>query len=90
MTGGGGTEDRRMHNLELTEDQDLIVDTVRKFVADAVAPAALEEDEHRRCLRGQFDGLGELGLFGLLVAESAGGAGPHRPARVGGAGRGVR
>jgi len=64
-----------MHNLELTEDQDMIVDTVRKFVADAVAPAALEEDEHRRCVRGQFDGLGELGLFGLLVAESAGGAG---------------
>jgi alkylation response protein AidB-like acyl-CoA dehydrogenase len=64
-----------MHNLQLSEDQDLIVDTVRKFVADVVAPSTLERDEHRTTMRAEFDGLGELGLFGLLVGEAAGGAG---------------
>lgn len=64
-----------MHNLQLTEDQDLIVDTVRKFVADVVAPKALDQDEHRQFAREQFDGLAELGLFGLCVAEANGGVG---------------
>lgn len=64
-----------MHNLQLTEDQDMIVDTVRKFVADAVAPAVLELDEHRRFAKGLFDGLAELGVFGVPVAEANGGAG---------------
>ena len=36
-----------MHNLQLTEDQDLIVDTARKFVSDVVAPKVLDQDEHR-------------------------------------------
>lgn len=64
-----------MHNLQLTEDQDMIVDTVRKFVADVVAPKAQELDEHRNFVRDQFDGLAELGVFGLSVAEADGGAG---------------
>ncbi|MFO1077664.1 MAG: acyl-CoA dehydrogenase family protein [Planctomycetota bacterium] len=64
-----------MHNLQLTEDQDLIVDSVRKFVADVVAPKALEYDEHRAFARSGFDGLAELGVFGLSVGEAAGGAG---------------
>lgn len=64
-----------MHNLQLTEDQTLILDTVRKFVQDAVAPEALELDEHRRSMREHLAGLGELGLFGLPVPEDAGGAG---------------
>jgi len=64
-----------MHNLQLNEDQDLIVDTVRKFVADAIAPKALDQDEHRQFAREQFEGLAELGLFGLPVAEANGGAG---------------
>lgn len=64
-----------MHNLHLTEDQELIVDTVRKFVADEVAPYVLERDEHRAFVRDQFDGLAALGVFGLAVAEANGGAG---------------
>lgn len=64
-----------MHNLQLTEDQDLIVDTVRKFVADVVAPKALDQDEHRQFVRAEFDGLAELGLFGLCVSEANGGVG---------------
>ena len=64
-----------MHNLELSEDQELIVDTVAKFAADAVAAKVLEKDEHRVFARSAFDGLAELGVFGLLVAEAKGGAG---------------
>lgn len=64
-----------MHNLELTEDQTMILDTVRKFVADAVLPVALEHDEHRQFAGAELGGLAELGLFGLPVAETAGGAG---------------
>ncbi len=64
-----------MHNLELSEEQALIQDTVKKLVQDSVAPHALERDEHRT-----FDGDGlaamaELGLLGLPVAEARGGAG---------------
>ena len=64
-----------MHNLELSEDQELIVDTVGKFAADAVAATVLEQDERRVFARTAFDGLAELGVFGLLVAEAKGGAG---------------
>lgn len=64
-----------MHNLQLTEDQDIVVDTVRKFVADTVAPVVQDADEHRRELREEFAALAELGMFGLLVAEANGGAG---------------
>ena len=64
-----------MHNLQLTEDQELIVDTVGKYVADAVAEKAQEQDEHRTFARAAFDGLAELGVCGLLVAEANGGAG---------------
>ena len=65
----------RMHNLQLTEDQDMIVDTVRKFIADEVAPKAQELDEHRTFAREHFDGLAGLGVFGLCVGEAAGGVG---------------
>jgi alkylation response protein AidB-like acyl-CoA dehydrogenase len=64
-----------MHNLQLTEDQEMIVDTVRKFVADEVAPTAQELDEHRTFARASFDGLAGLGVFGLCVGEAAGGVG---------------
>lgn len=62
-----------MHNLELTEDQTLILDTVRKFVQDSVSGVVLARDEHREFLRSELQGLAELGLFGLPVPESSGG-----------------
>ena len=64
-----------MHNLQLTDDQTLILDTVKKFVQDAVAPHALERDEHRQFAREELAGLAELGLFGLPVPEDKGGVG---------------
>jgi len=64
-----------MHNLQLTEDQEMVVDTVRKLVADVVAPKVQELDEHRTFVREWFDGLAELGVYGLSMAEEHGGAG---------------
>jgi alkylation response protein AidB-like acyl-CoA dehydrogenase len=64
-----------MHNLQLTDDQTLILDTVTKFVADAVAPHAQERDEHRTFARDEFAGLAELGLFAMPIPEDRGGAG---------------
>jgi alkylation response protein AidB-like acyl-CoA dehydrogenase len=64
-----------MHNLQLTEDQEMVVDTVRKLVVDAVTPKVQELDEHRGFAREWFDALAELGVYGLSVSEEKGGAG---------------
>ena len=64
-----------MHNLQLTDDQTLILDTVKKFVLETVAPHVLDLDEHRAFAGDQFAGLAELGLFGIAVPEASGGAG---------------
>ena len=54
-----------MQNLELTEDQEMVVETVRKLVADVVTPKVQELDEHRGFAREWFDALAELGVYGL-------------------------
>ena len=64
-----------MHNLQLTEDQEMVVDTVRKLVADAVTPKVQELDGHRGFAREWFDALSELGVYGLSISEDNGGAG---------------
>ena len=64
-----------MHNLQLTEDQSMVVETVQKYVEDAVMPTVLDQDEHRKFAQAEFEGLGELGLFGLPVPEDCGGVG---------------
>ena len=62
------------HNFTLSEEQSMILDTVRKFVQDTVEPKALENDEERHFVRDNFDGLGELGILGLPLTEASGGA----------------
>src|SRR5690606_40936545 len=64
-----------MHDFELSDEQSMIVDTVKKLVQDVLEPVALERDEHRQFVREGFDALAELGLFGVAVAEAEGGAG---------------
>src|SRR5690606_33188359 len=64
-----------MHNLQLSEEQAMIAESVRKFVQDSAAPIALEKDEHRQFVAESFAGLAELGLLGVAVAEESGGAG---------------
>jgi len=62
-------------NFALSEEQDMIRDTVRKFVVDVVQPAALEADEHRKFIGANLEGLSQLGMLGLAVSEDSGGLG---------------
>ena len=64
-----------MNNLELSEEQTMIREAVRKFAQDTVAPVALEHDEQCKFVRGNFEALAELGFLGLPIAEDRGGAG---------------
>ena len=61
------------NNLELTEEQAMVRDTVRKLAQDEVQPSAIEHDEHRRFYRAGFDQLAELGMLGLPISEDSGG-----------------
>jgi alkylation response protein AidB-like acyl-CoA dehydrogenase len=61
--------------FELTEDQKMIVETVRDFVDDEVIPVA-DDLEHRDEFPEKIvEGMKALGLFGLTVPEEYGGAG---------------
>ena len=61
--------------VELTEEQEAVVQTVRDFVEKEVIPVA-DELEHRDEFPEQIvEHMKELGLFGLTVPEEYGGAG---------------
>src|SRR5262245_3423383 len=59
----------------LTEEERLLQQTAREFAQREVAPTAIERDEAERFDRGIFSRMGELGLTGAPIPESAGGAG---------------
>ncbi len=61
--------------LDLSEDQQLIVETVRKFVDVEVAPVASELDHRDEYPTAIVERLKELGLFGATIPESYGGIG---------------
>ena len=61
--------------FQLTEEQNLIRETVRAFAENELAPLAKERDEEERFDRElMFDKLGELGLTGIVFPEKYGGA----------------
>jgi short/branched chain acyl-CoA dehydrogenase len=62
-------------DLDLTQEQQLVRDTVREFAREKVAPAAEELDRESRFPYELVAELGELGLMGLPVPEEYGGAG---------------
>jgi len=62
-------------DLELTDEQRLIRDTVREFAQAEIAPRAREVDENERFPLENFAGMAELGLMGLPIPEKYGGAG---------------
>ena len=59
----------------LTVEERLLRDTAREFAQREVAPTAIERDEHERFDRSIFTRMGELGLTGAPLPESAGGGG---------------
>jgi butyryl-CoA dehydrogenase len=61
--------------IELTEEQKLLQETVRRFAEEVVRPRAKEIDESGEFPRAFFDQAGELGLAGVSVPEEHGGAG---------------
>jgi short-chain 2-methylacyl-CoA dehydrogenase len=62
-------------NFDLTPEQQLVRDTVRKFAESRIAPLAAELDREHRFPYDLVAGLAELGLMGMTVPEEYGGAG---------------
>ncbi|HEY2354738.1 MAG TPA: acyl-CoA dehydrogenase family protein [Gaiellaceae bacterium] len=62
-------------NFELTDEQELIRQTVRDFAVSRVAPVAEEIDREARFPYEIVAELAELGLMGLPIPEEYGGAG---------------
>ena len=62
-------------NFELSEEQQLIQEMVKEFVASDVAPIAAEIDREHRFPAELLPQMGKLGLMGVPFAEEFGGAG---------------
>jgi short-chain 2-methylacyl-CoA dehydrogenase len=62
-------------DLDLTQEQQLVRDTVREFAREQVAPVAEELDRESRFPYELVAKLGELGLMGLPIPDEYGGAG---------------
>jgi glutaryl-CoA dehydrogenase (non-decarboxylating) len=62
-------------DFELTDEQRLIQETVRRFVDERVLPVAIRNDiEHKLDLE-LIEGMAELGILGIVIPEEYGGAG---------------
>jgi short-chain 2-methylacyl-CoA dehydrogenase len=62
-------------NFDLTQEQQLVRDTVREFAESRIAPVAAELDREHRFPYELVAELAELGLMGMTVPEEYGGAG---------------
>ena len=64
-----------MIELQLTDDHDALVQTVREFAQKEVAPYIKEWDEKQESHREIFTKMAELNLLGVCIPEQYGGAG---------------
>src|ERR671933_1929849 len=62
-------------DFELTDEQRLLQDTVRRFVDDRILPNAIENDIEHRLDLDAIAGMAELGILGVVIPEEHGGAG---------------
>src|SRR5947207_2596085 len=62
-------------DFELTDEQRLLQDTVRRFVDDRILPNAVENDIEHRLDLDAIAGMAELGILGIVIPEEYGGAG---------------
>jgi alkylation response protein AidB-like acyl-CoA dehydrogenase len=62
-------------DFRLNEEQQLLRDEVRRFAEERIRPGVAERDAERRFPKQIMREMGELGLLGMLVDESFGGAG---------------
>src|SRR5260370_22112645 len=58
-----------------SQDQKALRDTGRRFAQAEILPRAAAIDRDDRFDRSLYKGMAELGLFGICLRESAGGAG---------------
>jgi butyryl-CoA dehydrogenase len=61
--------------MSLSEEQQLIRDSVRSFVQERVAPFAADWDRDNHFPKQQLAEMAELGLFGMFIPEEWGGSG---------------
>src|ERR1043165_975134 len=64
-----------MIELQLTDDHQALVQTVREFAQKEVAPYIKEWDEKQEAHPEVFKKMAELGLLGVCIPEQYGGAG---------------
>src|SRR5437762_3932679 len=62
-------------DFELSDEQRLLQDTVRRFVDDRILPTAIENDINHHLDLEAITGLAELGILGIVIPEEYGGAG---------------
>src|SRR6266545_2040616 len=62
-------------DFELSDEQRLLQDTVRRFVDDRILPNAVENDIKHHLDLGAIEGMAELGILGIVIPEEYGGAG---------------
>jgi alkylation response protein AidB-like acyl-CoA dehydrogenase len=62
-------------DFEISEEQQMVRNTVGEFARNEIAPVAREYDEAEKFPRKQLEGLAELGLLGMIIPEEYGGAG---------------
>ena len=62
----------RAMQLTLSEDQQIMRDSIRDFVEREVLPHRMEWDESQEFPRHVFRAMGEMGLMGMLVPEAYG------------------
>src|SRR5690349_2822287 len=68
--------------IRVSEELDLLRDTVRRFAEAEIAPRAREMDEKAEFPADLWRKLGELGLLGITVPNEYGGAGMSYRAHV--------
>src|ERR671938_615350 len=62
-------------DFDLSDEQRLLQDTVRRFVDDRILPNAIENDIDHRLDLDAIAGMAELGILGIVIPEEHGGAG---------------
>ena len=62
-------------NFELSEQQQLIQDTARRFAAEEIAPTLEQEEAKHEFRADRVAKMGELGMFSCAVPEELGGSG---------------
>lgn len=62
-------------NFELTEEQQLVQETARRFAQEEIAPTLAEEEKNHEFRADRVAKMGELGFFGCALPEELGGNG---------------